>query len=118
MWCMGVSYLLSPSLLNHLSYKSISELSSSALWVEQGYHKNFKPYTIFTDSVERISVDKTSAEEFIEHFEKPYKPVWSHSYSSCSPVKQSFSFHLGCHPWRSKELDGKLQMDNSGKFFD
>jgi hypothetical protein len=64
----------------HLSFflvifSSIPELHSSAVWVEQGFHKNFKPFTVFTDNVERISVDKISPQEFIERFERPYLPV-------------------------------------------
>nr|CAG4637803.1 EOG090X06UY [Chydorus sphaericus] len=55
--------------------KARPELSTSALWVEQGYCKNFIPYTNFTDNVERISVSTTSPQEFIELYEKPYKPV-------------------------------------------
>ena len=51
------------------------ELSSSAAWVEQGYHNNFKSFTVFNDSVERISVDKVTPQQFIDRFEKPYKPV-------------------------------------------
>ncbi|XP_046437539.1 bifunctional arginine demethylase and lysyl-hydroxylase JMJD6-like [Daphnia pulex] len=55
--------------------KARPELHSSAVWVEQGFHKNFKPFTVFTDNVERISVDKISPQEFIERFERPYLPV-------------------------------------------
>ncbi|XP_032781748.2 bifunctional arginine demethylase and lysyl-hydroxylase JMJD6 isoform X1 [Daphnia magna] len=55
--------------------KARPELSSSAAWVEQCYYKNFKPFTVFTDSALRISVDKVSPQEFIERFERPYLPV-------------------------------------------
>ena len=54
---------------------SIPELNSSAAWVEQGFYKNFKPFTVFTDNVERISVDKISPQQFIDRFERPYLPV-------------------------------------------
>lgn len=53
------------------------ELNSSAAWVDQGYHKNFKPFTDFRDCVERISIETSSPEEFIEKYEKPYIPVSS-----------------------------------------
>lgn len=43
--------------------------------MEQCYYKNFKPFTVFTDSALRISVDKVSPQEFIERFERPYLPV-------------------------------------------
>nr|CAG4641722.1 EOG090X06UY [Eurycercus lamellatus] len=55
--------------------KARPELNSSTAWVEQGYYKNFKIFTEFADNVERISIAATSREEFIEHYEKPYKPV-------------------------------------------
>ncbi|KAI9555651.1 hypothetical protein GHT06_018166 [Daphnia sinensis] len=55
--------------------KARPELNSSAAWVEQCYYKNFKPFTVFTDSALRISVDKVSPQEFIERFERPYLPV-------------------------------------------
>nr|CAG4634806.1 EOG090X06UY [Alona affinis] len=55
--------------------KARPELSSSTLWVEQNYYKRFEGFTEFHDNVERISVDTVSTEEFIEQYEKPYKPV-------------------------------------------
>lgn len=66
----GVNSPLTSSYVNHFT-----ELNSSAAWVEQGYYKNFKSFTVFSDSVERISIDNTSPQEFIEQYEKPYKPV-------------------------------------------
>nr|CAG4649359.1 EOG090X06UY [Scapholeberis mucronata] len=55
--------------------KARPELSSSAAWVEQGYCNNFKSFTVFNDSVERISIDQVSPQQFIDRFEKLYKPV-------------------------------------------
>ncbi|XP_057365500.1 bifunctional arginine demethylase and lysyl-hydroxylase JMJD6-like [Daphnia carinata] len=55
--------------------KARPELNSSSAWVEQCYYKNFKPFTVFTDSALRISVDKVSPQEFIDRFERPYLPV-------------------------------------------
>jgi len=51
------------------------ELSSSASWTEQNYFKTFDNYTRVKDNVERISVEKVSAAEFVSCYEKPYKPV-------------------------------------------
>lgn len=85
---------------DHLVFlcKSISELNSSAAWVEQGYCKNFKPFTVFTDNVERISIEKTSPEEFIEQYEKPYKPVIHYIFFKfwCRLINMPYS-ELGCH---------------------
>ena len=74
---LGVSSYLHTYVISlfHLCSSQILELNSSAVWVEQGFHKNFKPFTVFTDSVERISVDKTNPQEFIERYERPYLPV-------------------------------------------
>jgi len=51
------------------------ELSEVWSWNQLGYGKNFKPFTIVNDTVERIDVNEVSIEEFIERYEKPYKPV-------------------------------------------
>nr|CAG4636200.1 EOG090X06UY [Eubosmina coregoni] len=55
--------------------KARPELNSSAAWLEQDYFNNFKSYTEVKDNVERISNLTTSSQEFIEKYEKPYKPV-------------------------------------------
>nr|CAG4650179.1 EOG090X06UY [Sida crystallina] len=55
--------------------KARPELSSSASWTEQNYIKNFHLFMQVNDNVERISASEVSTEEFIQKYEKPYKPV-------------------------------------------
>lgn len=43
-------------------------------WTNHDYNNTFK-IDLTTDNCERISVDKVSPEEFIEKYEKLYKPV-------------------------------------------
>lgn len=43
--------------------------------MQLGYHQTFETFSKFEDNVERIHVDKVSAREFIERFERIYQPV-------------------------------------------
>uniref|UniRef100_A0A182X967 JmjC domain-containing protein n=1 Tax=Anopheles quadriannulatus TaxID=34691 RepID=A0A182X967_ANOQN len=54
-------------------YSAISKYRSA--WVQLGYHQTFETFSKFEDNVERIHVDKVSAREFIERFERIYQPV-------------------------------------------
>lgn len=51
------------------------ELSASQNWSELGYADNFEPFTQFVDNCERIDATEVDLDEFIERYEKPYKPV-------------------------------------------
>lgn len=50
------------------------ELDKEA-WYQAKYADNFDEFKRFEDNTERISVKCVSPEEFIERYEKPYKPV-------------------------------------------
>lgn len=39
------------------------------------YIERFHEFENFTDNVERINVDKVTSQEFIDKYEKPYRPV-------------------------------------------
>ena len=75
-------------------------MSSSASWIEQDYFNKFKAFTEVKDNVERISNLTTSNEEFIEKYEKPYKPV--RKLSNLIYLSKSFNSFvyklLGCDP--------------------
>ncbi len=76
----SLSYLLTYynflSIVTLYTHFLFLELSTSESWVEQGYAKNFDlSEDIVKDTVERIHVKDVSCEEFIEKWEKPYKPV-------------------------------------------
>ena len=44
-------------------------------WYQLKYAECFDEFKKFTDNTKRISVKETSPQEFIERYEKPYKPV-------------------------------------------
>lgn len=51
------------------------ELGDKAAWTQHGYNKKFESFWNVEDNVDRIEESKVSTEEFIEKYEKPYKPV-------------------------------------------
>lgn len=51
------------------------ELNDRGAWTAHNYIDKFEPFWKFEDNVERINEDEVSCEEFIERFEKVYKPV-------------------------------------------
>ena len=51
------------------------ELGDKAAWIQHSYIKKFESFWNFMDNVDRIDESKVSTEEFIEKYEKPYKPV-------------------------------------------
>lgn len=55
--------------------KARPELSDKGAWTQLGYASKFEDFKTVQDNVERIDVNSVSPEEFIEKFEKPYKPV-------------------------------------------
>lgn len=56
-------------------FLSISELSDKGAWVALNYVNRFSEFKEFDDNVERIHVKDVSCQEFIDRFEKLYKPV-------------------------------------------
>ena len=44
-------------------------------WFQLKYADSFDEFKDFKDNTDRISVKTMSPQEFIEHYEKPYKPV-------------------------------------------
>ena len=55
---------------------SVSELSTTESWCQEGWAKSFDlSFDKVDDTVERIHVKDVSLEDFIELYEKPYKPV-------------------------------------------
>lgn len=51
------------------------ELADKAAWIQHGYSKNFQKFWQFQDNAERIDESNVTTEEFVEKYEKPYKPV-------------------------------------------
>lgn len=51
------------------------ELSDKGAWTALRYADNFDEFVQFEDNVDRINENEISCEEFIERYEKIYKPV-------------------------------------------
>lgn len=52
-----------------------TELNDKGAWTALQYADNFEPFWDFQDNVERIIEDDVTCDEFIERYEKIYKPV-------------------------------------------
>jgi histone arginine demethylase JMJD6 len=51
------------------------ELKTDEDWYKHQYYKNFNlDYSKIPDKIDRIDVNKVSIDEFIERYERPYKP--------------------------------------------
>ncbi len=56
--------------------KARPELKTKEMWYEKKYFENFDlRWESVNDTVERIDVGGVSPEEFIEKYEKPFRPV-------------------------------------------
>jgi len=56
--------------------KARPELSTRELWVERRHAENFDlTWEKVNDQLERIHTSQVSPQEFIQRYEKPYKPV-------------------------------------------
>lgn len=64
------SFKLNFNIKNYLP----AELDKEA-WYQLKYADCFDEFKQFKDNTERISVNEVSKQEFIERYEKPYKPV-------------------------------------------
>lgn len=58
------------------------------------YSAHFDRYKEVIDTMERIDVDQISPEEFIEKYEKPYKPVVITGIQKHWPALQKWTLHV------------------------
>ncbi|XP_043475362.1 bifunctional arginine demethylase and lysyl-hydroxylase PSR [Leptopilina heterotoma] len=61
--------------IKEVKRKARPELADKVAWLQHAYHKNFEIFWNFNDNIDRIEEGKVPVEEFIEKYEKPYKPV-------------------------------------------
>lgn len=53
----------------------VAELNDKGAWTALNYLDNFEKFQQFDDNCERIDANNVSCDEFIERYEKIYKPV-------------------------------------------
>lgn len=56
-------------------YHVLVELADKVAWSQHGYSKNFQPFWEFQDNAERVDESTMTMDDFVEKYEKPYKPV-------------------------------------------
>jgi len=60
--------------IKEVKRKARPELSSTSTWNELNYAKNFDVFLQFEDNVEGINASEVNCQEFIDQYEKIYKP--------------------------------------------
>lgn len=51
------------------------ELNDKYAWYAHGYSESFKPFAKIQENIDRIDVENVSPQEFVDRYERPYKPV-------------------------------------------
>nr|CAG4651851.1 EOG090X06UY [Triops cancriformis] len=93
--------------------KARPELNSRGLWTQQEYAKHFDPsMDPELDNVDRIHIKETSIEEFIEKYEKPYKPVVILGIQDNWAAKQKWTLTRLTKKYRNQKF--KCGEDNEG----
>lgn len=92
--------------------RSRPELNEHWTWSMLNYAAHFDRYKLVKDTIERIDVDKISPEEFIEKYEKPYKPVVITGIQKDWPALHKWNLHRLCKKYRNQKF--KCGEDNQG----
>lgn len=61
--------------IREVKRKARPELADKNAWTQHNYYKNFRKFWEFEDNAERINESDVTTEDFVEKYEKPYKPV-------------------------------------------
>ncbi|CAF0909213.1 unnamed protein product [Brachionus calyciflorus] len=87
--------------IKSIKKKARSELKTDEEWHKYNYYKNFDlSYENLPDNIDRIDINKVSIEEFIEKYEKPYKPCI---------IKNAQTDWLAKEKWTLDKLEKKFR---------
>ncbi|XP_059473941.1 bifunctional arginine demethylase and lysyl-hydroxylase JMJD6 [Neocloeon triangulifer] len=92
--------------------KARPELNHKDSWTEQGYAKRFEEYTVVQDNVERIHHQDFSPQEFIDKYEKVYKPVVICGLTDPWKAKHKWTLEKLAKKYRNQKF--KCGEDNEG----
>ncbi|XP_055617311.1 bifunctional arginine demethylase and lysyl-hydroxylase PSR [Toxorhynchites rutilus septentrionalis] len=92
--------------------KARPELSDKTAWVQQEYYRKFDQFLQFEDNVERIHVESVSPVEFIERYEKIYKPVVIEGIQDTWKAKSKWTMERLAKKYRNQKF--KCGEDNDG----
>ncbi|XP_065336247.1 bifunctional arginine demethylase and lysyl-hydroxylase JMJD6 [Cloeon dipterum] len=92
--------------------KARPELNHKSLWSEQGYAKCFGPFKEVSDNVDRIHCKDYSPQEFIDKYEKPYKPVVICGLTDSWKAKHKWTLEKLAKKYRNQKF--KCGEDNEG----
>lgn len=98
--------------IREVKRKSRPELNDKGDWFASKYADKFDEFRNFEDNVERINANDVDCEEFIENFEKPYKPVVITGLQDEWKAQQKWTLHHLTKKYRNQKF--KCGEDNEG----
>ncbi|XP_020295595.1 bifunctional arginine demethylase and lysyl-hydroxylase PSR isoform X1 [Pseudomyrmex gracilis] len=98
--------------IKEVKKKARPELADKVAWTQYAYHKNFHKFWEFEDNAERIDESNVTTEEFVEKYEKPYKPVIIRGVQNGWRAQQKWTIDKLAKKYRNQKF--KCGEDNEG----